>query len=539
MQIPTFEPHVVIIGSGPAGVSAAFPLVKKGMRVLMLDGGRETTDHFEINRHDTMRQLRQSSKHWKIMIGERFERFEADRTASPKYRIPAHHQSFIDFKQRYMIRTDNFTVYGSLARGGLSNLWGAGVSRFDDADLKEFPIRFEDLRRSYQRVTQRIGVSGSNDDDLSDFHGREESLQPPLVPRGNVGLLYNRYLSRPRPAHRRGVLLGHNRSAILTLDHQSRQRCVNCGLCSYGCPGQSIWSANYDLAELLQFPNFNYHNNAFVSYLRRLDTGYEIGFGPDRHRITGKIQAKYVVLASGTIGSARLVIDALGLHDENRELLSSMMALFAFIMPHWRIGSLMDEGVVGTSQLSFRVAKTSPHERYSSGYIFLADTNPISDFLPYMPFTYPLSRRIARRLQPILLLGTCYIGGSYSRNTMRVRPSGDVEISGGCTSAAAPALNTTITRLGGALMHYGAYLLPGSISLGDIGVDAHYVGTVPMRTAPRVGEANSHGEVQGLPGVYVVDGSALTALPAKVHTLTIMANADRIATIIAANGQSC
>lgn len=156
-----------------------------------------------------------------------------------------------------------------------------------------------------------------------------------------------------------------------------------------------------------------------------------------------------------------------------------------------------------------------------------------------MPFNYPLSRRIARRLQPVLLLGTCYLGGSYSRNTMRLRPSGDVEIHGGCTSAAAPAINTTLTRLAGALIHYGTYLLPGSINLGNVGEDAHYAGTVPMRTAPRTGEANSHGEVQGLPGVYVVDGSALTALPAKVHTLTIMANADRIATTMATNDQPC
>lgn len=509
------------------------------MRVLMLNAGRGTTDHSEIDKHDTLRRLRQSSKHWKVMVGERFERFGIDRSASPKYRVPSYRRALAEFEQHYAIRTDNFTVYGSLMSGGLSNLWGAGVSRFDDADLEEFPITFEDLRRSYQCVTQRIGVSGSNDDDLSDFHGREESLQPPIVPRGNGGFLYSRYLFRPKPAHKRGVFLGHNRNAILTLDHQGRQGCVNCGLCTYGCAGQSIWSAKHDLTKLLQFPNFSYRDGAFVSYLRRLNTSYEIGVGSDRHRVTRKIRAKQVVLASGTIGSARLVMDALGLYDKSRELLSSMMAVFALIMPHWRIGSLVDEGLVGASQLSFRVVMPDSRERYSSGYIFLADTNPISDFLTYMPFNYPLSRRIARRLQPILLLGTCYLGGSYSRNTMRLRPSGDVEIHGGCTSAAAPAINTTLTRLAGALMHYGTYLLPGSINLGNIGEDAHYAGTVPMRTAPRAGEANSHGEVQGLPGVYVVDGSALTALPAKVHTLTIMANADRIATTMATNNQPC
>jgi choline dehydrogenase-like flavoprotein len=35
-----------------------------------------------------------------------------------------------------------------------------------------------------------------------------------------------------------------------------------------------------------------------------------------------------------------------------------------------------------------------------------------------------------------------------------------------------------------------------------------------------------------LPGVHVVDGAVLPVLPAKAHTLTIMANADRIASAL-------
>jgi flavin-dependent dehydrogenase len=30
---------VIIVGSGPAGVSAAYPLVQSGIKVLMVDGG--------------------------------------------------------------------------------------------------------------------------------------------------------------------------------------------------------------------------------------------------------------------------------------------------------------------------------------------------------------------------------------------------------------------------------------------------------------------------------------------------------------------
>ena len=38
---PDFD--VIIVGSGPAGVSAAFPLVESGLNVLMVDGGHHAT----------------------------------------------------------------------------------------------------------------------------------------------------------------------------------------------------------------------------------------------------------------------------------------------------------------------------------------------------------------------------------------------------------------------------------------------------------------------------------------------------------------
>ena len=33
---------IIIVGSGPAGISAAFPLVESGLNVLMVDGGKQS-----------------------------------------------------------------------------------------------------------------------------------------------------------------------------------------------------------------------------------------------------------------------------------------------------------------------------------------------------------------------------------------------------------------------------------------------------------------------------------------------------------------
>jgi hypothetical protein len=54
-----------------------------------------------------------------------------------------------------------------------------------------------------------------------------------------------------------------------------------------------------------------------------------------------------------------------------------------------------------------------------------------------------------------------------------------------------------------------------------------------MRHKPVIGETTSLGEVLGMDGLHVVDGACLPILPAKSHTLTIMANADRIGIAVA------
>ena len=56
-----------------------------------------------------------------------------------------------------------------------------------------------------------------------------------------------------------------------------------------------------------------------------------------------------------------------------------------------------------------------------------------------------------------------------------------------------------------------------------------YVDTMPMIDYPGALELYKSVELAGVAGVYVVDGAALSTLPPKSHTFTIMANANRIA----------
>ena len=79
----------------------------------------------------------------------------------------------------------------------------------------------------------------------------------------------------------------------------------------------------------------------------------------------------------------------------------------------------------------------------------------------------------------------------------------------------------------------GAFVLPGSFSPLGPGEEVRYAGSLPMRAVPGPGEVDANGELHGFPGLHVVDLAAFPSISAKHHTLTLMANADRIGHVIA------
>jgi choline dehydrogenase-like flavoprotein len=99
-----------------------------------------------------------------------------------------------------------------------------------------------------------------------------------------------------------------------------------------------------------------------------------------------------------------------------------------------------------------------------------------------------------------------------------------------------PLMKEAHQKLRSAYLSLGAVILPGSFTIGQPGGDIHYTGTMPMKESPVIGQTSAEGEIMGLDGVYAVDGACLPTLPEKSHTLTIMANADRIGKWIAKDG---
>ena len=230
------------------------------------------------------------------------------------------------------------------------------------------------------------------------------------------------------------------------------------------------------------------------------------------------------VLAAGVLPSTRLVLAALDRYDAPVRLHSTPSFTSVFLDPSY-LGRALPLRGFGLGQLTVTMPLDSDHS--ALGTLFLCDSVSAADLAVAMPFSRRGAIRIARDLASGLLVGLFYLPSSYSNNTttlIRTRDgAGALHVSGGLRPDALAVMRSTIRSLSSDFRKLGFARLPGSFSVHGAGSESHYGGTLPMGVA-----TSTTGEVVGAPGLFVADGAVLPSLPAKHHTFTVMANADRI-----------
>jgi len=107
-----------------------------------------------------------------------------------------------------------------------------------------------------------------------------------------------------------------------------------------------------------------------------------------------------------------------------------------------------------------------------------------------------------------------------------------------CRHTLASTLRIGLKLLGNALRMRTLVLLPG-LQYPKPGSGYHSGGTFPMREKPAHLETDLLGSLPSLPGVHIVDSSVLPSIPATTITMSVMANAHRIAVAACKLDSSC
>jgi choline dehydrogenase-like flavoprotein len=507
------EADVIIVGSGPAGVSAAWPLVSAGVRVLMLDASGASLPTRDD--HKDVAALRTDPARCKTELG--WAGPIADAGVSPKLSTPLARATLAGFHQAAGVTAQNYMALGSHASGGLSRIWGALAARYSEADLAAFPASAADIELAYDRVANRVGISGGRSLDEADM----ASLAPP------VAYFADNHRRRGSPPAFRLVTAPN---AVLAEARDDRLGCNACGLCLHGCNRDSIYHSALELPALRRFGNFTHKGGVFVQRLSFGNGGQVV-----EARIGAELvhfRAPIVILAAGTLATTSLALRRIGLTGVPVRLENNPVGGMAFVVPHL-VGRALPSGGFGLGQL-FYTLDVGPGVE-AAGVFYGADTLPLAPVADRLPFTRPYALRAARALAPALVLATTYLPGRFSNNQITVEDdgaAGRIRITGAQSAEADRLLARSFAELARLARRCGMRAIPGSRQRLIPGADAHPTGTLPMGgTGPA--RTDGRGELDGAPGVYVADGAALPLLSGRHPTMTIMANADRIGRALA------
>lgn len=514
---------VIVIGAGPAGTSAALALASQQRTVRVLDAGTAVITLPPAGAHLDLRFS--DPAQWRWQLGEQFQGVAPSMSTSPKLRVPGLRGVFEGYAEANRLHADSeFQLVGALAAGGLSNAWGCGVAAFSGNELNPLDAQQRrDMHEAYRRVGQRIGLSGAEDDALSEYFGLDDCADPALPLDAAHQRLWQHRQRIPRAAA--GLRLGRARVAVLARSRAERQACDLIRMCLWGCERRATWSAAMDADVLKRTPGVAFESGVVAERLRQDDDG-AWAIECLRDGVPHAYRARRVLLGAGTLASTRLALAALPEAPPQVSVLSNPMAAFLLFAPAL-LGRGHDRGF-GLAQLSFVLDEVFEGEA-AFGNLFSTAGIPVNEFLPYVPVTRRAALPLLRTILPACIVGNAFMPGSLSAHTARLDVEGELHVSGGSRAELAGVLAASRARLAQGFRAAGSWMLPGSFLPAKAGADMHYAGTLPMRAHPRAHECHSDGQLAGLPGVFAIDGASLPVLPAKAHTLTIMANADRIA----------
>lgn len=231
----------IVVGSGISGGWAAKELTEKGLKVLLLERGRNI-------------------EHIKDYVNATKETWDYEHRGRPTQEMKAKHPALQrDFvlneetqgmwaneQENPYVEKKRFDWYRGYHVGGRSLLWGRQSYRFSkqdfEANLREgiavdWPIRYEDMAPWYDYVERYAGISGTNE-------GLEQLPDGQFLPPIELNIVEKDVAARIKKAYGGKRLMINSRVANITQPkpEQGRVNCQYRNKCWLGCPFGAYFS---------------------------------------------------------------------------------------------------------------------------------------------------------------------------------------------------------------------------------------------------------------------------------------------------------
>ncbi|MCV6620939.1 MAG: GMC family oxidoreductase [Cellvibrionaceae bacterium] len=339
MQENNKKYDAIVIGSGISGGWAAKELCEKGLKVLVLERGRDIQHGVDY--------LGEHAPPWKIPFANKADRkrdVDDYPIQSQCYAFDAATKTFFTKDSETPYQQDKNKPYHWIRAngvGGRSLIWGRQTYRWSEFDFKanaedghgcEWPIGYDDLKDWYSYVEKFVGISGAKE-------GLPELPDSEFLPAMDMYALEKTIKARLNK-YMPEVTMTMGRTAILTENHNGRAACHYCGPCPRGCSTGSYFSSQSStLPAARATGNLELRPNSVVEKLiydensNRIAT-VQIIDAISKERLS--FSADLIFLCASTLASTQILLNSKSEQFPNG-LANSSGTLGRYLMDHFKM----------------------------------------------------------------------------------------------------------------------------------------------------------------------------------------------------------
>lgn len=524
----------LVVGSGCSGAMAAQTLVEAGVEIGMVDVGvLDESSSSLIPKKDFLSIRKTEKDQYKYFIGERGQGIAWGGIGKGAQVTPPR-QFMTKMVDKYLpLESKTFSPVESLGYGGLGIGWGLQCWEFSNADMRRAGLDVTAMRQAYDVISERIGVSASKDAAENYTIGTLKTYQKSPKADKNHQYIQKRYASLQDKSKLKNVHVGRTPLALITDSKDGRSGYKYRDMDYYSNDGSSAWRPSITVDELRKQPNFSYVSSFLATHFSEKNGAVTL-FGIDTK--TNKptaVKCRRLVLASGALGSARIVIRSLGEANTRLPMLSNPHSYIPCVQPAM-VGKESEPNKLGFGQLSYFIDKYSSNSGLSVASSYSYQSLMMFRIINQVPLNLADARVIMRYLLSGLIIMIVQHPDSPSsgKYLQLVKdpstPTGDkLSVSYSLTKEEERLWKRREKQYIGVMRRFRTYALkrvdPGH------GSSIHYAGTIPFSKKDEPFTLSSSGRLHGTSQVYVADSSGFNYLPAPGLTFSLMANAHLVA----------
>lgn len=525
----------IVVGSGPSGAMAAKTLVDAGKSVKLLDvGEKDEKYHKLVPDKDFISIRKEENEQEKYLLGDDFEAIPWDEVKVGAQLTPSRKAMIKNVEKLTPLLSDTFLPMESLAYGGLGTGWGLGSYVYSPKELEKAGLNPKEMLAAYQCIADRIGISVGDDDVTKFVVDGLQNLLPPLKMDNSLSKLYESYKKKKSSFNEKHLFMGSPPVAFLSEDFKGRKKTSYNDMDFYTDKEKAAYRSWITIDELKTKNNFQYKDKCLVLKFREVDGVVEISAKRTDTNEIEIIRCKKLLLATGALGTARIVLRSFEGKLSRLPVLCNSYAYMPCLYPKMaRIP--LDQRKTSMAQAIMIYDVDGKNDDLVTAVFFTYRSLLLFKLIKEAPLNFRDGRKIMQFLQSAFVIAGIHHPDTFSSEKyLEMRKSedsftGDILFAHYSLNDNEKLIIKTREKvIKESLRRLSCFPIkrmdPGH------GSSIHYAGTLPFsENENELGKINPNGKLNGTSCVYVADGSGFTYLPAKGITLTLMANAHNVA----------